>query len=405
MCSGDGIEREDVLDLMSRLVDKSLVMVGDGGDGRRRYRYLETVRQYAWERLRRSGEADAVRARHFGFFLELARRAEPQLIRADQLRWLDRLQSEHDNLRAALEWALASDNPGHESLQLAASLHWFWLKRAHLAEGQQWLERALARSLAPPAAQRAQALMALGSIGFFKGDFERAQACWRRASRWGARQASTRPWPSPSVCTLAAMERGDFAGAGQLAGEWRRPRGAATPGSKAFRCCTSRYAALYAGDIDRAGGFHEEALALLRAQGELWGMGIALFDLALLRVVQQRHAEARALCGEAIAIGRQFGDPRAIAWCLGVLAGADAAEGRPRAPRGFEARWTACSTASARPCSRATTRGSAIVSRVFCCRSWARDGYRRALAAGRALSMSQAIDYATDEQAAVHGRA
>jgi hypothetical protein len=78
---------------------------------------------------------------------------------------------------------------------------------------------------------------------------------------------------------------------------------------------------MHAGNVDRAADLHYEALALLRGPGELWGMGIALLDLAVLRVVQHRHAEARALCAEAITLGRQFGDRRAIAWCFGVLAG------------------------------------------------------------------------------------
>ena len=119
VCSGDGIDRRDVLDVMSRLIDKSLVMVDEEVDGRRRYRYLETVRQYAAERLRQSGEADVVRTRHFGCFLEFARRAEPELTKADQLRWLERLQLEYDNFRVALEWCLASDRLGDQSLELA----------------------------------------------------------------------------------------------------------------------------------------------------------------------------------------------------------------------------------------------------------------------------------------------
>ena len=81
------------------------------------------------------------------------------------------------------------------------------------------------------------------------------------------------------------------------------------------------------GDFDRAGRLHEEALELVRRQGEKWGMGIALFDLALLRVVQQRHAQARALCAEGIALYEEFGDRRGVAWCLGILSGAEAADG------------------------------------------------------------------------------
>ena len=85
---------------------------------------------------------------------------------------------------------------------------------------------------------------------------------------------------------------------------------------------------MHEGDFDRAGQLHEEALELARRQGEKWAMGISLFDLALLRVVQQRHAEARALCAEGIALHEEFGDRRGVAWCLGILSGAEAADGQ-----------------------------------------------------------------------------
>ncbi len=96
VCGGSGLESEMMLDLLSRLVDKSLVNVEDGADGSR-YRCLETVRQYARERLLQSGDAKRVRDRHSRFFLAFVRRAEPVLVEADQARWLTRMQSEHDN--------------------------------------------------------------------------------------------------------------------------------------------------------------------------------------------------------------------------------------------------------------------------------------------------------------------
>ena len=281
--------------------------------------------------MRQSGEADAVRARHFECFLEFARRAEPELTKAEQLHWLDRLQSEHDNLRAALEWRLASDRPGDESLELAAPLHWFWLKRAYLAEGQHWLERALAR--APRRRRRDERRRSWRSAASssFKETSSARTVCWRKARRW----PGTAGEPAIAAFALGILhaarrsERGDFASAARLAAESAAAaRAAGEPWLDVFSLSYFAYEALFAGDIDRAGHLHEQALALGRAQGDLWGIGIILFDLALLRVVQQRHAEARALCREGIALGRQFGDRRAIAWCLGVLAGADAAEGR-----------------------------------------------------------------------------
>ncbi len=275
VCVGDGIDHDDVLDLMTRLVDKSLVVVDPVRDGHRRYRFLETVRHYGRERLQESGEADSVRARHFGFFLDLARRAEPELTRADQLLWLDRLQLEHDNLRAALEWRLASDHRGPDALELAAALHWFWLKRAYLAEGQHSLERALARGTHATPAARAPALMALGSIVFFQGDFERADTLFDESATLAA--AAGQPAISAvslGLRTMAAMERGDQAAAARYAAaSGAASRLAGQPWLESFSLTFSAYTALHLGDVDRASDLHTQVLAICRTQRRSLGHG------------------------------------------------------------------------------------------------------------------------------------
>jgi non-specific serine/threonine protein kinase len=393
VCGGDGIEREHVLDLMTRLADKSLVMVDVDVDPDRRYRVLETVRQYGRERLQRSGESDAVRLRHFRFFLDLVRRAEPELMKRDQLLWLERLQIEHDNLRAALDWGLASDRPGADSLELAAALQWFWLKRACLAEGQQCLERALARHQGAAPALVAKAQVGLGSVLFFLGDFERAE----RLLETGAvlAQGVGEPmWEAIGlgIGTMAAMERGDAETAARRAeASAAAGRTAGQPWLETFSLTFRAYEALYAGDVDRAGALHEKGLALMRAQGELWAMSIGLFDLALLRLVQQRPDEARTLGGEAIAIGRQFGDRRAIAWGLGVLAGADAAQGR--AVQAATLRGAMEGLLEGIGSAPQPTYNELVGDRFFAAvqNELGPDGYRQALLAGRAMPLPQAI--------------
>jgi non-specific serine/threonine protein kinase len=398
VCSGDGIDRDDVLELLSHLIDKSLVIVDEPVDGGRRYRCLETVRQYGMERLRQSGEAAAMRSRHFDFFLDLARRAEPELTRASQLRWLALLDRENDNLRAALDWHLSSEPPGAEGLDLAISLHWYWLKRANLAEGLHWLDRAFGRSVSSSPAQQAQALMSLGSIVFFLGDFERAQALLEESARLA--QPATDPATAAfalGLLTMVAMERGNFGAAATWASEAvAAARTADTPWLGALPMSYFAYEALYAGDIGRAGRLHEEVLALLRARGELWGIAITLYDLALVRNVQQRHEEARALCREGITIGRQFGDQRAIAWCLGMMAGAEAAEGRAsRAARlrGAMEGLLASIGAGVQPSYNAW-----IGDRYFAAveHELGSAAYEQTLAEGRAMSQSQAIGYAME---------
>ena len=152
ICGGDGIKRADVLDLLSRLVSKSLVSVENEFAGERRYRFLETVRQYARERLMQAAAADRLRERHFEFFFNEFRGAMPILRGPGQLQCLQRLRIEQENVRAALEWALTSPALAEKAVELAGALFWFWTKRGLFEEGKLWLERALAVQAAGSAA-------------------------------------------------------------------------------------------------------------------------------------------------------------------------------------------------------------------------------------------------------------
>ena len=157
ICAAGGIEENDVLDLLTRLVDKSLVSVAERGGAEARYRLLETVRQYAWEKLGESGESEGARWRHARYYLALAEEAEPELSGAQEGIWLERLEAEHGNLRAALGWSLEGGDAG-VGLRLAGALGGFWYKRGHLSEGRWWLNRELAASGASSAIERAPAL-------------------------------------------------------------------------------------------------------------------------------------------------------------------------------------------------------------------------------------------------------
>lgn len=175
---GGGIEEDEVLDLLGRLVDKSLVVASlaeASGDDGLRYRMLEPVRQYAWEKLADSaGEMEQVRELHARHYLALAERAEPELIGAGQVAWLERLTTEYANLRAALSWFLDEEGvKTHErarrGLRLAAALGRFWGNRGS-SEGREWLEKGLARSGASPASLRAKALNEAGFIAIYHLD-------------------------------------------------------------------------------------------------------------------------------------------------------------------------------------------------------------------------------------------
>ncbi len=354
------------------------------------------------DRLTQSGDADVVRARHFALFMEIVQRAEPELIKAEQLLWLDRLDVEQDNLRAALEWHLTSDQQQGPELDMAGRLHWFWIKRAQLAEGRRWLERALERCQAPSVRHRATAVSALGNIVFFLGDFERAHDLLTEGAPLAVTaNAHAIAAIAFGMLTMVALERGEPDGATRnAAASAAAARAAGQPWLEGFSLSYYAYQALFAGDIDRAGRLHEEGLTLLRAQAEIWGMTIALFDLALLRVVQQRHAEARALCHEAIAIGRQFSDARAIAWAIGVLAGADAAEGHSL--RAARLRGAMDGLLDSVGTSVQPTYTTLIDEPLFAAvrDELGMEAYQQAWASGRAMSVSQAIEYATKGQEA-----
>jgi predicted ATPase len=148
ICSDELIQREDVFELLEQLVNKSLVIAKEW-QSETRYRMLETMRQYANEKLIEAGESERLRDQHLEFYLELAETAEPHLIRPEQLEWLDRLEIDHDNLRTALEWSMGYERPEY-ALRLTAALGMFWDMHCYWMEGTKWLERALAKRMENP---------------------------------------------------------------------------------------------------------------------------------------------------------------------------------------------------------------------------------------------------------------
>ena len=177
VCTGAGIERKEILDLLTHLVDKSLVTVAERESGaQRRYRLLETVRQYGHDRLVESGNLAAVEERHAAFFLKLAEEIEPKINTAARASWLATLDTEHDNLRAALTWAAAAGEVD-TVLRLCGSLFWFWLHRGYWSEGRSWLEGALAQStVSSQMRARAKALHGEGLLAWTMGDHAMARS-------------------------------------------------------------------------------------------------------------------------------------------------------------------------------------------------------------------------------------
>lgn len=154
VCSGNGLEKYDVLDVLSQLVAKSMVVVEAENA---RYRLLEALRLYGTEQLTTVGSSETVHGLHAAFFLSFAERAEPELYTPDQDGCLNRLEIDYDNLRAAMSWALESE---HEEigLRIACALSTFWVLHRHVSDGQDWLERAVTHSIDVPIPLRAAVL-------------------------------------------------------------------------------------------------------------------------------------------------------------------------------------------------------------------------------------------------------
>jgi hypothetical protein len=237
--------------------------------------------------------------------------------------------------------------------------------------------------------------MSLGAIVFFRGDFVRARTLLDDSVTL-ARSAEDMFVVAFSLglTALGELELGDLATAVRRAAEGQEAaRASPEPWVVGPALSCLAYVALHEGDLDRAGGLHEECLDLSRQRGDSWAMGISLFDLALLRVVQQRYDEARALCAEGIALYQTFGDLRGIAWCLGILSGADAADGQSlRAARLRGAMEGLLESVGAPPqVSYHTWIGDRSLALMR--QSLGESGAQEAIAEGRAMSLARAIEF------------
>ena len=326
VCGTGGIGAGDVLDLLTELVNKSLVVVDDG-PGERRYRFLETIRQFARQRLVHSGEAEASRRRHFEFFYREFRGALPLLRHHHQLACLRRVGLEQDNLRAALDWGLTIPDD-ERGVELAGALFWFWTKRGLYEEGRLWLERALTAAPRVRDSVRARALIGLAHMHHFQGRpyedlVSEALACGERdGDGWTISFALF-------MQSFAASERGDHAQATALS----EAALAAANASEELLVQRSgpllilATTAVSRGDYDAAQAFYDGAIDASRRSGEAWGLGILLSAAAGLRIVRGETAQAVTQVSEALSIYQELEDPRGIAWSLDVFAGVLAAGG------------------------------------------------------------------------------
>ncbi|MFE2724842.1 BTAD domain-containing putative transcriptional regulator [Kitasatospora sp. NPDC059327] len=304
-CAGDGVTRDEVLDLVTRLVDRSLVVVVDQPTGRR-YRLLESVAVYATERLHEMADLAAVRGRHLRYYLALAERAEPQLRGAGQRSWLARLDAEAGNLRAALDEAVrrTPEGDGGEAVRLATALAWWWLLRGRLTEGRRSLAAALA------AAPRPTSELALlhGAFALLTGDPAEARALARTVASAGAVPDPVRRARALWLCAYGLFSAGEAA-----EGEELNTRALAVFAEEGDQWGTAAALGLRAtlalvrGDLAGLGRDGLRSATLFRELGDGWGELQTVSPLAALAEIKGEYAEAARRQREGLNIARELG--------------------------------------------------------------------------------------------------
>ncbi|HET7026617.1 MAG TPA: tetratricopeptide repeat protein [Candidatus Limnocylindrales bacterium] len=318
VCAGDPVDEYGVLDVLSRLVDKSLV-VADTDAEEARYRQLETIRQYGRDRLLEAGEGPATLRRHRDWFLALVGRAAPEFFRGvESAQWLERLDHEHDNLRAALQWSTDEPAESTAALRLAAGLWRFWEIRGHIAEGRSWLEQALAQTDGEVSALRADAFTGAGILAFMQGDHAAAHE-FHEQSLALHREVGDYMGIAFAANNLAnaAVLSGDYAAARRLYEPglaWARSQSNKRP--LGFALVNMAEAVALDGEPDVAREQYEEGIETFRSLGDRWGEAFALDSLGTMLGRQGSHAESERLHGRALAISRELRDQRGEARAL-----------------------------------------------------------------------------------------
>lgn len=314
---------EEILDLLTSLVDKSLVLVEEQEETVR-YRLLETVRQYAAEKLAASGEADRVRGRHRDWCVALAEEAVRNSGGAEQGMWLTRLETEHDNLRTALTRCIEDVEGAEAGLRLAGALCWFWMVRGHFSEGRTLLGRALEREDAQGwSAVRAKALTGAGALAYSQGDFEMAKSLYQEGLAL-FRKLGDKRGIAASLYNLGAVAyvQGDSVARRTYYEEGLAiHRELGDKRSVAYSLNGLGAVAHQQGDYEEAWSLFEESLSLCKQSEDRGGVATSLNSLGQVATDQGRYPQARELLEESMIAYRELGDRRGVADTLEGLAG------------------------------------------------------------------------------------
>src|SRR5215210_4180376 len=283
ICDAEGDLPVDVLHGLSSLVDESLLKQEEGVGGEPRFVMLETIHEFAREKLQESEESEDIERLHSEYFLALAEEAEPAVEGSQQPVWLERLEEEHDNMRRALSWSLGQGQDSELALRMGAALGEFWYLRGYFGEGRRWLEDALAKSGRTPTAARARALQRVSWLALLQGDLDRAE----EASKEGL--------------GLEGVELFRTGGQDSIAADLQRVLGMVV-GTR--------------GELERETELLEESLALSREAGSLRGVAGSIFILGISWRTRGDLERATRLLEEALTMFRETGDQALIASVL-----------------------------------------------------------------------------------------
>jgi tetratricopeptide (TPR) repeat protein len=434
----DDLGPTDALNLLTQLVDKSLVAVEVRG-GEARYRLLETVRQYGRDRLIESAEVADAHRLHLRWYMELGEQAEPKLRGPEQRAWLERLETEHDNIRAALEWSGTEVGGAEPGLRLAGSLYWFWLMHGHVNEGRQWLEKALSNAAHTSGPARAKGLMGAGSLARRQGDYKGAEGSLQASlvlfresgDQWGigfslhhlghvAEESddygkATVRFEDSIAAFRKAGDKWGVAGGLNCLGEAMHHRGdyrGATPllresltlyreigdnWSSAYPVRILGTIAAYEGDYQTATVLLEDSFAIERETGDKYGMAQSRSTLGNVAFHQGHHERAMTLFKESLVLRRELGNKVGVAECMERLGGVAGEGGHPgRAGRLFGAAEALRESIGAPvpPVDRADYERNVAAARAGLSES----AFASAWAEGRAMTVEQAVEYALTEE-------
>jgi predicted ATPase/transcriptional regulator with XRE-family HTH domain len=281
VCTVEGDLPLDVLDGLQSLLDKNLLFQKHEVGGEPSFAMLETIWEYARERLEDSGEASRLRRQHATYYLLLVKQAEAQFFGSNQKLWFDRMEAELNNIRAALAWSQASADGVEIGLQIAGLLWRFWAVRGHGTEGRTWLDGLLSRRHSVPLSARWFALHTAGNLADDQGDFVQAKAFWEE-------------------CLEACRELGNK----RFVGHMLNNLGEIAASQAAY---------------NRAAPFYEEALQIYREVLHTWAIGMVTRNLAEIAHMRGEYDRARELLDESIRLLRERGDTEEVAWSVQEL--------------------------------------------------------------------------------------